>query len=487
MIPQRDDTGRRHGLLELGRGLEVCSPWRPHAAPPSRTDRLAERLPLARRALRTQAGMLTLQLSEPASPLGSPLAKSTSADTAMDRLARTAATELRRRCWRLLRIWRDGSKQIQDQNVTPNPIEAEAHALARWVGEQLDRMEPGEPSRVPLLCALVLASWGEHRLPSLDARSFFAPEGGDTLWLAFRLAEEIADLVRGQTLWELATRRWQAVQDLVWLARGVRARPSVSAWDRQRLFPWPPTLPWFDGLDRLRAILEAATQHGEEGLTPDTILPLRTLADFQRYASTLQARPELIDVHAIDGFPLSHLLSAIGVPRRLQGPVPRKGLDVLWRFAEHGARERYVTGLLRELAGVWAPMGEEPPALRTGQEKLPLRWRLLMIVRRRTVMLDLGPCVDVVRLRSKGGLWRVELLGSVGGQVASEVRYRIEARAVMGEPVEIVVRLGDGSRVAEVSATRADGRALSVRVLGCWRDSPRGRWEGGEGARSLPI
>ncbi len=480
-------TRRRHSLLELGRGLEVCAPWSPPALPASRADRLATLLPLARHAVRLQARALEDCLAQPAGAVGEPPNEGARANHAMAQIARASAKELRRRGGRLLDAWRRYAAMTESADEAHDPIQAEADSLARWLGTQLGFMEPGEPARAPLLCALVIASWGDHTLPSINARAFFAPNGADTVWLGHHLADEITDLARGQTLWELATARWQPLQDLIWLSRGVRSRPDLVGWDRWRRFPWPPPLPWFDGLDRLRALLLAERPPGEGALTPDTALPLRTLADYQRYASTLDTPAGQLDVHALDHVPVAHLFESIGVPTTDRPPVSKRGVEDLWDFASEEARRRYSEGLIRELGAIWAPMAQSIPIPRSGFQRRPLRWRLVLKVHRRTALLELGPLVDEVRLRVGGQLWKVDLVGSTGSPVASEARYRVEPGALKRNSKELVVRWREAADAPRVRGLREGGSEHELEVLGCWQEHPQGCWEEPEGIRGAPA
>jgi hypothetical protein len=400
-------------------------------------------------------------------------------DAAEARVAKDSARELRRRCWRVLESWAQHAAEERERDGLPEPIRTAAIELAVWTRSQLGRMEAGDPARVPLLCALAIAGWGEQTLPSVDARSFFAPDGADAVWMAHRLADEVVDLVRGQTLWELATARWQALQDLVWLSRGIRSRPSIAVWDRWRLYPWPPPLPWFDGLDRLRALLTASDTSNERTLAPDSELHLRTLADYQRYAGTIKQSAVQLEVHAVERVTVRHLLTCVGVPAHHQRPIRSTMIDDLWYYASRTARQGYADGVLAELGPTWAPMVRTEPMPRSGPQQNHLSWRLLMTIRNRPALLDLGPRVDEVRLRSQGVLWRAELVSSRGGAVVREASYRIEAGAVARGPLEITLCWDEGKieplvRVGDVQLHHVVHDCRQVHSKGCWDDEGQG-------------
>jgi hypothetical protein len=479
----REGTRRRHGLLELGRGPRARSCRGQQVSSHEDRSRLCDLFPLARRVVREQAEALEHQLTRHAEPVE----MTDLAGNALVRMAKDAAKALRRRCWRLLRAWKACAEPAHSLDRASQAVELEAVALARWAADQLGRMEPGEPARVPLLCALVLASWGSSRLPSIDARSIFSADGADTTWLGHRLADEIMDLARTQTLWELAVPRWQALQDLIWLARGVRTRPDFLASRDRRCFPWPPPLPWMDGLDGLRTMLESAPSDSRYRLGPNTVLPLRSLGDYQRYATTVQAEPELLDIHAIDHVTVGHLLTCIGVPRNLQRPIHKADLELLWTFASETARKRCVTGIARELRDCWVPMVRDDPQVHPGSYTRPRRWCQLLEIRGRPVLLELGPLVDELRLRTRGQLWKVEKQGSMGGPIAREVRVHVEGAAIARFPVAFVVGWPATDAAPFIQAYRREGVPLPLTVLASWREAPEGRWEHREGVPSVPA
>ncbi len=252
--------------------------------------------------------------------------------------ARRRREEFETRTFKVLKAY-ERFTYLLPELTEANQLIERAEDLEAWLRSQLNRINLGQPERLPLMVALAFSVRAK-------ADAFEAKEGE---YINFAIKEiklliddirnEVNAFCEGRTLYELGVEMPEIIYQYALLNRSLRKGIECQKQiEFESLFS-ENEVTWDDSMQELRELFQANPENTEIIYSSSYKIALETLTDYDWYIGFSGKDRLTFSVHSCPSIPLKDILETIGHPAPTTIAIEKTAINKLMSFALPNVKE----------------------------------------------------------------------------------------------------------------------------------------------------